>query len=58
VLRQDPLQPDALAGLALAQLALGNREAAAVAMKRAEQVAPGHPRVRDARTRLEQTVRQ
>jgi tetratricopeptide (TPR) repeat protein len=54
VLRRDPLQPDALAGLALAQLALGDREQAVAALKRAEQVAPGHPRVRDARSRFEQ----
>ena len=57
VLRQDPLQPDALAGLALVQLALGDREEAAVAVKRAEQVAPAHPRVREARARLDQAVR-
>lgn len=54
VLRRDPLQPDALAGLALAQFALGDRKQAAAALKRAEQVAPGHPRVREARARLEQ----
>jgi predicted Zn-dependent protease len=57
VLRRDPLQPDALAGLALAQLALGDREQAAAALKRAEQVAPGHPRVREARSRLDQAAR-
>jgi tetratricopeptide (TPR) repeat protein len=52
VLRRDPLQPDALAGLALAQLALGDRAQAALALGRAEQVAPQHPRVREARLRL------
>jgi Tfp pilus assembly protein PilF len=54
VLRQDPLQPDALAGLALAQLALGDRQQATMALKRAEQVAPSHPRVLEARRRFEQ----
>jgi tetratricopeptide (TPR) repeat protein len=56
VLRRDPLQVDALAGLALAQLALGHRAEAAVALKRAEQVAPDHPRVREARSRLDHAV--
>jgi tetratricopeptide (TPR) repeat protein len=58
VLRRDPLQPDALAGLALAQLALGSREQAAIALKRAEQVAPRHPRVREARMRLDRALNQ
>jgi predicted Zn-dependent protease len=53
VLRRDPLQPDALAGLALAQLAQGDRTQAEMALKRAEQVAPGHPRVLEARKRLD-----
>ncbi len=56
VLRRDPMQADALAGLALAQLALGSREQATMALTRAEQVAPGHPRVREARMRLEQAL--
>ncbi len=50
------MQADALAGLALAQLALGSREQATMALTRAEQVAPGHPRVREARMRLEQAL--
>lgn len=56
VIRRDPLQPDALAGLAMAQLALGDENDAAVTLARAEQVAPGHPRVREARARLEGSV--
>jgi tetratricopeptide (TPR) repeat protein len=56
VLRRDPLQADALAGLALAQLALGDREQASAALRRAEQVAPGHPRVREARQHLDRAV--
>ena len=56
VLKRDPMQPDALAGLALAQLALGDREQAALALRRAEQVAPDHPRVREARARLDAAV--
>jgi predicted Zn-dependent protease len=52
VLRRDPLQPDALAGLAMAQHALGAREEAKLALARAEQIAPDHPRVREARARL------
>jgi tetratricopeptide (TPR) repeat protein len=55
VLRRDPMQPDALAGLALSQFALGDREQAAAALRRAEQIAPDHPRVREARARLEQS---
>jgi tetratricopeptide (TPR) repeat protein len=53
VLRKHPLQPDALAGLAMAQDTLGEHEQAALALARAEQVAPGHPRVQEARARLE-----
>jgi tetratricopeptide (TPR) repeat protein len=52
VLRRDPLQPDALAGLAMARHALGAREEAALALARAEQIAPDHPRVKEARARL------
>jgi predicted Zn-dependent protease len=52
VLRRQPMQPDALAGLAMAKGALGDREQAALALSRAEQVAPEHPRVREARERL------
>ena len=54
VLRRDPLQPDALAGLALAQFAVGDHRQALMALTRAEQVAPGHPRVVEARRRLDQ----
>ncbi|MGH9349927.1 MAG: tetratricopeptide repeat protein [Vicinamibacterales bacterium] len=53
VLRRDPLQADALAGLAMALHALGQRDEASLALARAEQMAPGHPRVREARSRLE-----
>ena len=53
VIRRDPLQADALAGLAMAQHALGGRREAALALARAEQVAAGHPRVREARAFLE-----
>jgi tetratricopeptide (TPR) repeat protein len=56
VLRRDPLQPDALAGLALAQHALGREHEAALALARAEQVAPDHPRVREARARLQPSL--
>jgi len=52
VLRRDPLQPDALAGLAMAQHILGANQEATLALDRAEQVAPDHPRVREARARL------
>ncbi len=57
VLRRDPLQADALAGLAMAQAALGAREQAVMALTRAEQVAPDHPRVREARARLARASR-
>lgn len=52
VIRRDPLQADALAGLAMAQHALGAAEEAALSLARAEQVAAGHPRVREARAVL------
>jgi len=52
VIRRDPLQADALAGLAMAQHALGAAEEAALTLGRAEQVAAGHPRVREARAAL------
>jgi pentatricopeptide repeat protein len=51
-LRRNPMHAETLAGLALAQLALGEREEAALALARAEQVAPDHPRVREAKARL------
>ena len=53
VLRRDPVQPDALAGLAMAQHALGAHEQATLALTRAEQLAPDHPRVREAKALLQ-----
>jgi tetratricopeptide (TPR) repeat protein len=57
VIRRDPLQPDALAGLAMAHHAMGADEEAALALARAEQVAASHPRVREARARLQRVAR-
>jgi tetratricopeptide (TPR) repeat protein len=57
VLRRDPLQIDALAGLAMAQHALGAPEQAALALSRAEQLAPDHPRVREAKAVLQTSAR-
>jgi tetratricopeptide (TPR) repeat protein len=57
VLRRDPLQIDALAGLAMAQHALGAREQATLALSRAEQLAPEHPRVREAKAVLQGSAR-
>jgi len=52
-LRRDPMQPEALAGLAMAHNTLGDREQAELALARADQVAPQHPRVREAHARLQ-----
>jgi tetratricopeptide (TPR) repeat protein len=51
-LRRDPMHAEALAGLAMANAALGAHDQAGLALARAEQVAPDHPRVREARQRL------
>jgi tetratricopeptide (TPR) repeat protein len=51
-LQRDPMHAEALAGLAMANAALGSYEDAALALARAEQVAPDHPRVLEAKRRL------
>lgn len=52
VLRRDPMHVEALAGLSMAHHALGAHEDAALALRRAEQAGPSHPRVKEAQQRL------
>ena len=54
-LRSDPMLVDALAGLAMAQVQLGAVSDAALTLRRAVQIDPAHPRVQQARARVEQT---
>jgi cytochrome c-type biogenesis protein CcmH/NrfG len=47
-LRIDPMSADALVGLGMAQLQLGARDAAAIALQRAEQIDPRNARLASA----------
>jgi cytochrome c-type biogenesis protein CcmH/NrfG len=47
-LRTDPLSADALVGIGMAQLQLGARDAAAIALHRAEQIDPRNTRLASA----------
>jgi predicted Zn-dependent protease len=51
-LRREPLNVEALAALAMAQASSGAVDEAALALARAEQLAPDHPRVREARQKV------